>query len=80
MHDLVRDPKQLGNVLRTARKRQGLSQTALALRVILRQADISKIENGYSPTKLRNLLAILAPLDLEMRVAARSKESWIGQE
>ena len=76
---MARDSKQLGNLIRTARRRQGLSQTSLAQRVKLRQEDISKMENGYPSTKLRNLLAILAALDLEMRVTARSKESWIGQ-
>jgi HTH-type transcriptional regulator / antitoxin HipB len=74
--DLVRNPKQLGNLIRTARKRKGWSQHELADRAGLRQENISIIENGYSSTKLHNLLAILAALGLELHVAPRSTEDW----
>lgn len=76
MTDLARNPKQLGNLIRAARKRKGWSQQELAARTGLRQENISIIENGYSSTKLHNLLAILTALGLELRVASRSTEDW----
>ena len=66
MTDFARNPKQLGNLIRTARKRKGWSQQDLADRAGLRQENISIIENGYASTKLHNLLAIFAALDLEL--------------
>ena len=76
MSDLARNPKQLGNLIRTARKRKGWSQQELAGRAGLRQENISIIENGYASTKLHNLLAIFAALGLELRVALRSTKDW----
>jgi hypothetical protein len=42
----------------------------------LRQENISMIENGYPSTKLHNLLAVLAALDLELQVSVRSTADW----
>jgi HTH-type transcriptional regulator/antitoxin HipB len=74
--NLARDPKQIGNVIRVARRRKGWSQTDLAKRAGLRQETISIIETGYASTKLHNLLAILAALDLELQIAQRSVSGW----
>jgi HTH-type transcriptional regulator / antitoxin HipB len=71
--DLARDPKQIGNLVRRARKRQGLNQGALGARAGLRQETISLIENGNSGARIETILAVLAALDLELRVAPRSK-------
>jgi HTH-type transcriptional regulator/antitoxin HipB len=73
MSDLARDPGQIGNLIRRARKRQGLSQQALGDKVGLRQETVSLIENGNPATRLETLLAVLAALDLELQIAARSK-------
>lgn len=73
MSDLARDPNQIGNLIRRARKRQGLSQQALGNKVGLRQETISLIETGNPATRLETLLAVLAALDLELQIAARSK-------
>ena len=73
MNDLARDPKQIGNLIRRARKRRGLSQGALGANAGLRQETISLIENGNAAARLETILAVLAALDLELRVAARSK-------
>lgn len=73
MNELARDPKQLGNLLRRARKRQGMSQGALGSKAGLRQETISLIENGNPAAKIETILALLAALDLEFRVAPRSK-------
>jgi len=73
MSDLARDPRQLGNLIRRARKRRGLSQGALGAKAGLRQETISLIENGNLAAKIETILAVLAALDLELRVAPRSK-------
>lgn len=72
MHDLARTPKQIGTLIRRHRKRLGMSQSALGDRSGLRQETISLIETGNPATRLDTLLAVLAALDLELLVAARS--------
>ena len=71
--DLARDPKQIGNLIRRARKRRGLSQGALGAKAGLRQETISLIENGNGAAKLETMLKVLSALDLEFRIALRSK-------
>ena len=73
MTDLARTPKQIGNLVRRARKRRGLNQTQLGERAGLRQETISLIEAGNPAAKLETILAVLAALDLEFRIAPRSK-------
>jgi HTH-type transcriptional regulator/antitoxin HipB len=75
MSDLARDPKQIGNVVRRARRRNALSQRQLGEKAGLRQETISLIETGNSATKIRTLLAVLSALDLEFLIGPRSK-SW----
>ena len=48
MSDLARDPRQLGNLIRRARKCRALSQGTLGAKAGLRQETISLIENGNS--------------------------------
>lgn len=73
MTDLARTPPQIGNIIRRARKKRGLSQTELGEKAGLRQALISFIENGSPATRLETLLTVLAALDLELRIAPRSR-------
>lgn len=73
MLDLARNSKQIGNFIRRARKQRGWSQTQLGDQAGLRQETISLIENGNPAAKLDTILAILAALDLELRIAPRSK-------
>lgn len=73
MHALARTPKQIGATIRRNRKRLGMSQSELGDRVGLRQETISLIETGNPATRLDTMLAVLAALDLEFRVAARSR-------
>jgi len=76
MQELARDPKQIGNLIRRERKRHKLSQSELALRVGLRQASISAIENGSQNAKLQSLLAVLSGLGLEFQITSRSTGEW----
>ena len=73
MADLARTPKQIGNMIRRARKKRGLSQTELANSAGFRQETISLIETGNPAAKLETILAVLAALDLEFRILPRSK-------
>jgi len=73
MSDLARTPKQFGNTVQRARKKRGWNQTQLGERAGLRQETISLIETGNPAAKLETILAVLAALDLELRVAPRSK-------
>jgi HTH-type transcriptional regulator/antitoxin HipB len=73
MTDLARTPQQLGNLIRRARKKRSLNQTQLGEKAGLRQETISVIEAGNPAAKLETILAVLAALDLEFRIAPRSK-------
>ena len=75
MNDLARDPKQIGNSIRRARKGLTWSQQDLASKVGTRQETISLIENGNPATKIETLLAVLSALGLEFQIAPRSKVS-----
>ncbi len=70
---LARNPKHVGNLIRRARKKHGLSQKKLGDMAGLRQETVSLIETGNPAAKLGTLLAILAALDLEFRIVQRSK-------
>ena len=73
MVDLARSPKQIGNLVRRARKKFGWSQTVMGEKTGLRQETISLIETGNTATKLETILTVLAALDLEFRISPRSK-------
>lgn len=73
MPELARSPSQIGNAIRRARKKHGLSQSDLGARAGLRQETISLIENGNPAARLDTLLAVLGVLDLEFLIAPRSK-------
>ncbi|WP_395753717.1 helix-turn-helix domain-containing protein [Prosthecobacter sp.] len=74
MNDPARDPRQLGALIRRARKKQGLSQQQLGGKTGLRQETISLIETGNPASRLDTLLTVLAALDLEFLIAPRSKD------
>ena len=73
MSDLARTPKQIGTIIHRARRKMGWNQTQLGEKAGLRQETISLIETGNPATKLETILAVLAALDLEFRIAPRSK-------
>ena len=72
MSDLARNPKQIGNIIRNARKRLNLTQVDLSNKTGIRQETISLIETGNSSARVTSLLAVLAALDLEFRIAPRA--------
>lgn len=57
MRDLVRDPKQIGNLIRRTRKKLALSQHALGAKAGLRQETISLSRRQSGPAALTRFLA-----------------------
>jgi HTH-type transcriptional regulator/antitoxin HipB len=72
---IARNEKQLGAILRRARKQAGLTQSALGDHIHLRQGTVSRLEAGVPAVQLRTLMAVLSTLDLELVVQPRSKAS-----
>ncbi len=73
MDDIARSAKQLGTVIRKARRVKGMNQSQLGEMTGLRQATISKIENGEGATRIDTICDVLAALDLEFAVRLRTK-------
>lgn len=72
---IARNEKQIGAILRRARRKAGLTQEALGDRVRLRQGTISHLEAGKPAVQLRTLMATLSSLGLEIVVRRRSRGS-----
>lgn len=77
---IARNEKQLGAILRRARKQAGLTQGALTQaafgdQIHLRQGTLSRLEAGAPTVQLRTLMAALSALNLELVVRPRSKAS-----
>lgn len=79
MADLARSPEQIGNAIRRARKKCGMSQSELGEKTGLRQGTISLIESGHSAAKLETILAILSMLGLEFSIRERSAKSLLEE-
>ncbi|HEX7076080.1 MAG TPA: helix-turn-helix domain-containing protein [Hyphomicrobiaceae bacterium] len=75
MNQSARTAKQIGAIVRRARRNVGLTQADLGKRVGLRQATISRLEKGEEETKLGTLLDVLSALGLEITIARRGKTS-----
>lgn len=70
---IARNAKQLGAILRRARKLAGISQSELGERVHMRQATISRLEMGAPAVQLHTVTEILYALKLELVVRPRTK-------
>ena len=73
MDTIIRTEKQLGAALRRRRKQANLTQEEMGARTQLRQATISKREDGAPATRLSTLMAALAALDQELVIRKRTK-------
>ena len=78
--DIVRLPKQFGNIVRRTRKELGWSQTALGERAGLRQETVSRIETGNPAVRLDTALAVLAALGLELQAHPRTQGARLSLE
>lgn len=70
---IARSPQKIGALIRNARKQKGMTQTELGNLTNLRQATISKIENGEGATRLDTFCDVLLALDLEISISDRSR-------
>jgi len=75
MSQTARTAKQIGAVIRRARRNAVLTQIDLGQRIGLRQATISRLEKGEEETKLSTLLDALSALGLEIIIDKRGKAS-----
>jgi HTH-type transcriptional regulator/antitoxin HipB len=75
MNQSARTAKQIGAIIRRARRNAGLTQVDLGKRIGLRQATISRLEKGEEETKLSTLLAVLSALGLEIIIDKRGRAS-----
>lgn len=73
MKGVAREPRQIGNIIREARKRLGMSQQELAAATGIHQPTLSNLESGISRARIDTLLAVLSALNLEFRIAPRSE-------
>ena len=76
----ARTAKQLGAIIRRARRNAGLTQTELGKRIGLRQATISKLEKGEPATQINTLLDLLTALELEITIDKRGKGAFRNLE
>lgn len=76
----ARTAKQIGAIIRRARRNAGLTQTELGKRIGLRQATISKLEKGEPATQLITLLDALTALGLEIIIDERGKGAFSNLE
>jgi HTH-type transcriptional regulator / antitoxin HipB len=71
---IARTEKQLGAILRRARRKAGLTQSGMGRNIYrFRQGTVSRLEAGKPAIQLQTLFQALAALDLELVVRTRTK-------
>jgi HTH-type transcriptional regulator / antitoxin HipB len=70
---IARTEKQLGAILRRARKKAGRTQGAVGEQIHLRQGTLSRLEAGEPAVQLHTLMETLSALNLELVVRPRSQ-------
>jgi len=75
MKQSARTSKQIGAIIRRARRNAGMTQAELGAKIGLRQATISKLERGEPATRLSTLLDALSALGLETIIDERGRVS-----
>ena len=78
MQHHIRTTLQLGQLLLSARKQQGLSQAELAARLGLSQARISQLEQQPQTITAQQLLQLTSVLGLELLVQTRDSAQDAG--
>lgn len=75
MNQSARTARQIGAIIRRARRNADLTQAELGARIGLRQATVSKLEKGEPATQLSTLLDALTALGLEIIIDKRGRAS-----
>lgn len=68
---LIHSPNDLAQYYRDQRKQNGVSQTAIAEEISVRQDTVSKFELKPDNVRLETLFRLLAALDLELHVVPK---------
>ena len=76
MGKVIRSNKDLGAVIRLARKTKNLRQVDVAQKASVRQALISELENGVTTAKLDTVIRVLAALELDLSIVSRRKTGF----
>lgn len=69
----VTSPKILGQILKSARNKKGLTQDQTGNFVGITQAMVSRIERGESNARIDTLFRLLSALEMELAVNFRQK-------
>lgn len=78
--DLARTGPEIGAALRRRRRVLSLSQAEVAERAGMKQATVSAAEAGGPGTKLKTIVDLMAVLELEFVVRARSSRKAVTIE
>ncbi|HFD86101.1 MAG TPA: helix-turn-helix domain-containing protein [Gammaproteobacteria bacterium] len=71
MGKVIRSNKELGAVLRMARKAKNMRQVDVARKASVRQALVSDLENGATMARLDTVMRVVAALDLDLSIIPR---------
>jgi len=80
MKQILSLSRQLSPLLRSARKRAGLSQTALAQRLGISQSRLSAMELDPGSISVEQLLALLAALNHEVLVQPKQGAAVLSDD
>lgn len=75
IEQIARTEKQLGAILRRARRQAGLTQASLGERMHMRQGTLSRLEAGEPAVQIRTLMEAISALGLELVVRPRIRGS-----
>jgi HTH-type transcriptional regulator/antitoxin HipB len=71
MQQLLTTPEQMGQILRTARRAQGLTQAQAGIRLGLSQNRVSELEQDAARITVAQLLAMTALCGLQIEILTR---------
>ena len=77
---LIHTPTDLAKFYRDQRKLHGISQTAVAQEISLRQDTVSKFEIKPDNVRLETLFRLLAALDLELHLVPKGQSVSDGNK
>jgi HTH-type transcriptional regulator/antitoxin HipB len=72
--------KDLGEMVRRARRERGLTQVALAERANVARGAVQKLESGRGTVNLPTVLKVLRTLSLDLVVSSRATPIRTGDE
>lgn len=73
MKQIIAHPAQMGMILQSARKSQGISQADLAQFLDTSQSAVSRLEGSPESIKLAELLKMLHRYGLELTISERPR-------